>query len=178
MPSKKNIQALADLKDKLSGAKAIVFADYLGLSVSQMNDLRQKIKETAGELTVTKNTLLKLIYKKTLGDRLDDVLQGPTAVLIAREDEVGPLKALVEYAKDNELPKVKAGVLDDRVLSSEEINDLAKLPSRLELQAKLIGTLQGPIASLTRVLSGNTRKLIYVLKAISDQKSKGGEQND
>ena len=172
MPSSKNIQAVEELKTKLDGAKAVILADYLGLTVAQMGDLRDKIRAAAGELSVAKNTLIKLALQKP---ELDSVLQGPTAILIAKEDEISPLKALVEFAKNAELPKLKAGILDDRILSTDELNQLAKLPGKLELQAKVVGVLKGPLYGLVNVLSGNTRKLVYVLNAIKDQKSKGGD---
>ena len=178
MPSNKNIQALADLKDKLASAKSVVFADYHGLSVSQMQDLRAKVKETAGQLLVTKNTLLKLALKDKHGNKLNDALKGPTALLIATEDEIGPLKALVGFAQEFDLPKVKAGVLEDRILSPEEIAELAKLPGRMELQAKLVATLNAPRTGLVTVLSGNFRQLIFALKAIQESKSEGGEKNE
>ena len=172
MPSDKNIQALAILKDKLANAKSVIFADYHGLSVSDQQELREKIKETAGELTISKNTLLHLALKEKIGNKLDDVLTGPTAVIIATQDEIGPIKAVVEFAQIHALPKVKAGILEDRILSIEEIENLAKLPGRIELQVKLVSTLNAPITGFTNVLGGNLRKLIYALNAIKNGKQK------
>lgn len=176
MPSAKNVQAVEELKAKLENAKAIFFADYQGLTVSQIGDLRDKIRATNGEFSVAKNTLLKIALKENgLPRNLEEVLRGPTAVLIATEDEISPLKALVDFAKDAELPKLKAGIYEDRILSAEELQELAKLPSKPELHAKLVGILQGPMYGLVNVLSGNTRKLVYVLNAIKESKSKGGD---
>ena len=169
MPSQKNLQAVEALKNQFAGAKAIFFADYQGLTVSQMGDLRDKIRAATGEFSVAKNTLLKL----ALPYDLEEVLRGPTAILIAKADEISPLKAVVEFAKETELPKIKAGIFEDRILTQKEVNELAKLPSKLELQAKLVGILKGPLYGLANVLSGNTRKLVYVLEAI--RKSKGGD---
>ncbi len=167
MPSQKNLQAVEALKTQFAGAKAIFFADYQGLTVSQMGDLRDKIRAVTGEFSVAKNTLLKL----ALPYDLKEVLQGPTAILVAKEDEISPLKTVVEFAKDAELPKIKAGIFEDRILTAKEVNDLAKLPSKPELQAKLVAILKGPLYGLANVLSGNTRKLVYVLQAIKEQKS-------
>ena len=172
MPSQKNIDQLKILKEKLDGAKTVVFADYHGLSVNKQQELRAKIQETAGEFTVVKNTLLKLALKDKHASKLDDTFKGATALLIAREDEIGPLKALVEFAKENELPKVKAGILDDRIISPEEIDELAKLPGRIELQGKLIATLQSPISGFVNVLRGNLTGLVQALKQIKENQEK------
>lgn len=171
MPSAKNIQAVEELKSKLENAKAIFFADYQGLTVSQIGDLRDKIRQVSGEFSVAKNTLLKIALKENgLPRDLEEVLRGPTAILIATEDEISPLKALVEFAKDTELPKLKAGIYEDRILTAEELNQLAKLPSKSELHTKLVGLLNSPLYGLVNVLSGNTHKLVYVLQAIKKQK--------
>ncbi len=172
MPNSKNIQAVEALKAKLADAKTIVFADYQGLSVKKIQELRAKVAEASGDLTVAKNTLLRLVLKEKHGDKLDHTFEGPTAVLIAKDDEISPLKALVDFAKTAELPTLKAGILLDKIVTAQELLELAKLPGRLELQAKLVGMLKGPLYGLANVLSGNTRKLVYVLNAISSQKLK------
>jgi len=178
MPSQKNIYQLKDLKHQLKDAKSIVVTDYLGLTVSQMQTLRQAVKDASGQLLVAKNTLISLSLKEKgkegLPRDLEEALRGPTALLISHEDEISPLKALTEFAKDNDLPKIKAGLLDDRVLTAEEVTELSKLPGRTELQAKLIGTLNSPISGFTHVLKANLNNLVYVLKDIQKSK-KGGE---
>lgn len=169
MPSAKNLQAVETLKSQVTGAKAVVLADYLGLTVSQMGDLRDKVRAASGSLVVAKNTLLKLALSNSA---LDEALHGSTILLTTTEDEIGPLKALVEFSKDTELPKVKAGIIDGKVLSADELLRLAKLPGRQELYAQLVGTISAPLSGLANVLTGPTRKLVYVLNAITSQNSK------
>lgn len=169
MPSQKNIDALQELKDKAGKAKAIALTDYLGLSVAQMTELRDKVREAGGELKVTKNTLLKRALEN---DELNqtDALEGPTLTLFAYEDEVAPLKAVVEFAKEHEIPTLKAGFLGKEFLNLERLQGLAQLPSREELQAKVVGQISAPIYGFVNVLSGNLRNLVYVLQSIKDQK--------
>ncbi len=166
------VYTVQNLVEKLKQAKAVVLADYHGLKVSQMAELRQNIKKTGGEFEVVKNTLLNRAAEESKVKIDSEALQGPTVVLWAYKDQISPLKVLVDFAKANELPKIKFGLLDQTVTPIEKIKQLANLPSKEELKAKLIGTLQSPLYGLNNALSWNMRQLIYVLKA------KGGEEND
>lgn len=160
MPSEKNVAALKLLKTKIQQAKSIVFADASGLSVNLQRELRQQVKLAGGELVVVKNTLLKLALDTK------DLLPGPTITLFAYEDEIAPLKALAEFAKSHDLPKIKAGFLAKEALSKEQVEQLAALPTKIELLAKTVGTLKSPLSGFVNVLQGNIRKLVYVLSAI------------
>ncbi|MBU2052134.1 MAG: 50S ribosomal protein L10 [Patescibacteria group bacterium] len=160
MPSEKNITTVNLLKTKLAQAKSIVLSDASGLSVNLQRELRQKVKLAGGELIVIKNTLLKL----ALG--VKELLPGPTITLLAYEDEIAPIKALAEFAKAHELPKIKAGFLAKEPLSKEQVEMLANLPTKIELLGQTVATLNSPISGLVNVLAGNIRKLIYVLKAV------------
>ncbi len=163
MPNAKNVATVNLLKTKLKDAKSLVFADASGLSVNLQRELRQAVKLAGGELIVVKNTLLKL----ALG--VKELLPGPTITLLAYEDEIAPIKALAEFAKVHELPKIKAGFLAKEPLTKEQVETLASLPTKIELLAKTIGSLKSPITGFVNVLAGNIRKLIYVLKAVSLQ---------
>jgi len=165
------IYTVQNLTEKLKQAKAVVLADYHGLKVSQMAELRQKVKKAGGEFEVVKNTLLNRAADESQIKIDPEALQGPTAVLWAYEDQISPLKALVDFAKVNELPKIKFGLLDKAVTPIEKIKQLASLPSKDELKAKLVGTLQSPLYGLNNALNWNMRKLVLVLKA------KGGESS-
>lgn len=175
MPSQHNQDQVKVIKDKLEKAKSVVLADYAGLSVNLQQELRAKVVEAGGELTVAKNTLLKIAAKelKYPVEDLTDSFTGPTITLFSYEDPIAPLKALAEFAKDNELPSIKAGYLNKEPLSKDQVNELAKLPSKVELIAKTVGTIKAPLTGIVNVLSGNLRNLVFALKAI--EKSKGGE---
>ncbi|MEA3354986.1 MAG: 50S ribosomal protein L10 [Patescibacteria group bacterium] len=175
MPSPKNIQEVKTLIEKINQAKSIVLADYSGLNVNLQQALRRKVKEVGGELIITKNSLLKIAVtekKYPVNDLIDSFI-GPTITLFAYEDEIAPIKALAEFAKENSLPEIKAGFLNKEALTKKQVEALAKLPSKIELLAKTISTIKSPITSFVNVLSGNLRNLVFALKAI--QSKKGGE---
>lgn len=175
MPSQKNINQLKILKEKLQQSKAVVLADYAGLSVKKQTELREKISQAGGQFLVAKNRIFKLALKENKLDfqDLDEALMGTTALLFTYEDEISPLKALIEFSKTNDLPKTKIGLIlkpEDRILTIEEIQNLANLPSKNELVAKLISSLSSPQYRLINSLKGNLIKLILSLKSLKDSK--------
>ena len=174
MPSQKNIATVKLLSEKLALAKSVVLADYRGLSVNQQRELRNQIKAVGGELIVAKNSLIKLALKEVkmgLPRDFEEILRGPTILLLAYEDEIAPIKALAEFAKVNELPKAKLGFLAKEPLSADQVNQLAGLPTKIELIAQTIATLQSPLNGFVNVLFGNFRKLVYVLSAIGGREA-------
>lgn len=171
MPSQKNIDQVKNLQEKLQQAKSIVLADYRGLTVNNQQKLRRAIVASGGELLVAKNTLLQIALKKTLPDlprvrQLAD-LQGPTMVLFAYEDEIAPIKALAEFAKEHDLPQIKAGLINKEALSADQINQLASLPTKVELISQTIATIKAPLSGILNVLSANLKNLVYVLKEVN-----------
>lgn len=170
MPSQKNIDELNILKEKLKKAKSLALTDHRGLTVNQATVLRQKIKEAGGELRITKNTLLNLALKNSPFKLPDEqILTGPTAILFAYDDKIAPIKAVADFAKEQELPRFKAGFLDDRLLTIEELEELASLPTKDQLQAKLVGCLNSPISGFVYVLKANLTKLTIVLNQIKNK---------
>lgn len=169
MPSKIKIDKVADLSDKLTKAKSVVLTDYRGLSVAQLDDLRKKVEAAGASYEVTKNTLLS----RSLGGKEipAEALEGPTATLFAYQDEIAPLKALQDFIKANSLPTVKVGYLGQSLLTSLQVGELARLPSRAELLGKLARSLKSNEYRLVGVLSGNIRKLVYGLSAVAKTKS-------
>ncbi|KKS79105.1 MAG: 50S ribosomal protein L10 [Candidatus Beckwithbacteria bacterium GW2011_GWA2_43_10] len=171
MPSQKNQDTVKLLQEKLQQSKSIVLADYRGLTANQQRKLRNQVKAVQGELIVAKNSLISLALKAEKYS-LPSSLQGPTLILFAYEDEIAPLKALAEFAKTNELPKVKLGFIAKDTLTADQLNQLANLPTKVELLAKTVGSLKSPLNGLVNVLSGNFRKLVYALQAVKAVKSK------
>ena len=171
MPSPKNIQLLKLLQEKLRQAKATVLADYRGLTVDQLTELRQKVREAGGELMVAKNTLLRLALQSQSLPTPDDQLTGPTIVLFAYEDEIAPLKALSDFAKQYDLPKLKAGLLYNELLTTDRLNQLAKLPGKKELLARFTRLVNAPRVNLVFALRANLQNLVLVLKALQEKKA-------
>ncbi|HEY5601028.1 MAG TPA: 50S ribosomal protein L10 [Patescibacteria group bacterium] len=163
----KDIQSLID---KISKSKSIVVADYRGLTVNQVNDLRKKVREVGGELVVIKNTLFKRALKQSEFETDNLTLEGPSATLFSYEDQIQPLKALADVKKTLGFLDFKLGFLDKELLNNEQIEALTKLPSKLELQAKVVGTLAGPLYQTLYVLQANLRNLVSVLDQAAKSK--------
>lgn len=167
----KNEETVASLKDKLSRSKAVVLTDQSGLSVSLAGELKKKLKAVDAESVVAKNTLIKIASKELGIEFPEESLNGPTAALFAYNDEVAPLKELAAFAKTNEKPVIKAGLLGTTILSVERVTQLAKLPTKDVLRAKVVGSLYSPLYGIVGVLNGNIRNLVYTLNAIKEAKS-------
>ncbi len=165
---------VTELTEKLSKAKSVVFADYRGLKMSQLLELRKKLREQDAELAVTKNSLLKLaLVERKLNVDDGEVLEGPIATLFAYDDEISPIKTLVKGLKEFQIGKIKGGFLGEEYLVDLKINSLANLPTKLELQAKVVGVLVAPLQGMVTVLQGNLKNLVYALDQV--RISKGGE---
>lgn len=164
------IQIVATLKEKLTKAASLVLADYHGLSVSQMQELKKILKPLGAEFTVAKNSLLTLAAKQADRQVPGEILTGPTAVLFSYKDGLEPIKKLVDFIKQYQLPKIKIGFLEGKLLSAEEVVEIAKIPSREELHAKLAGTLNYPIYGLVGTLNANLRNLVFTLDQIRAKK--------
>jgi len=172
MLKNKKIEAVKKFTEKIKKSKSIIFSDYRGLTVLQIQDLKKQVKKEKGEIVVTKNTLLK----RSLADSNfplpeDSVLEGPTATLFSYEDEISPLKILVSFAKLSGIIKIKAGLFNNVYLSKEKLEELSALPPKNILLAKLIGTIAAPTYGLVNVLQGNIRKLVYTIDAIKNKNS-------
>jgi len=158
-------QIVAELHEKLKDVKLAVLADYSGIKVKDITDLRNNLRKAESEFKVVKNNLLSIALKDTEFLPLDDHLKGPKALMMNFGDVVEPTKILVEFAKKNDKLEIEAGVLDGRILSRDQIKALAELPSREVLLGKLLSVLVGAQTQLVTVLSAVPRGLVQVLEA-------------
>ncbi|MBE7012488.1 MAG: 50S ribosomal protein L10 [Ruminococcaceae bacterium] len=156
MPSEKVLEqkkvTVAALIEKLKAAQAGVLVDYRGLTVSEDTELRRKLREAGVEYTVVKNTLTRFAAKEVGLEELDEMLNGPTSLAISDSDPVAPAKIISDFAKKNDKIEIKAGFLDGKVISLDEVKTLANTPSRDTLIAKIMGSLNAPISDLVRTL--------------------------
>ncbi len=166
-------EQVVKLTEKLGRAKALVFADYKGMSMTQLSDLRDKLREVDSEFSVTKNTLLERALPTSNFHLPSSSLEGPTATLFAYDDEISPIKILVKALKDFNIGKVRSGFLGDIALNEAKIIQLSTLPTKDELRAKTVGVLVAPLQGMVGVLQANLRNLVYALSEI--QKQRGGE---
>jgi large subunit ribosomal protein L10 len=161
-------QALvAELRDKLKGAKALYYTDFTGLNVKRMTDLRRRLRKGGVEYLVIKNTLaLRAVNESGLmGTRL----RGPTGIVIAK-DPVTAAKVLTDFAKEFEKPEVKGGLLDGKSIDSAQVKKLATMPSREQLLAQLGAGLQSPLAAMAGALNGVLTTFVGALDALRAQR--------
>ncbi len=162
---------VAALKEKLQGASAGVFVDYSGTSVATDTAMRKEMREAGVDYAVVKNTLVRFAIDDVGFGELDPILHGNTALAVS-DDPIAPAKLICKYAdEENSTIRIKAGFVDGKVISPEEVTALSKMPSKEVLVAQVLGTLLAPISGLANVCNGNIRGLAVVLQAIADKKS-------
>ena len=161
---------VAELKDLLSSSKGAVLVDYCGLTVAEDTELRSKMREAGVKYMVAKNTFIRIAAKEAGIEGLDAYLEHNTAVAFSAEDPVAPAKILNDFSKDHKALEIKVGILDGKVIALDEVKALAELPSREELLAKLVGSMQAPISGLVNVLQGTIRNFVYTLEAVRQKK--------
>lgn len=146
---------VAALAEKIKDAKLVLLTDYRGINVTDVTELRTKLRNSKAEYKVIKNNITRraLEESKLEGiEALEDKLVGPTAVILSNEDYLEPSKAVYEYSKENDFYKIKGGIIDGKVMTTEEIITLAKLPSRETLISMLAGALLGNISKVAVAL--------------------------
>ncbi len=160
-----------DLVEKIKSSKAVVFSDFKGLSVKDMTNLRGELYENQADFMVVKKTLINIALKEAGIDMDVKKIEGQIALAISQQDEVVVAKILDKVAKANENLKIVAGILGDNVLSDQEVQALAKLPSKEELLAKVVGSINAPVSGFVNVLAGNIRGIVQIIKSISEKKA-------
>ncbi len=145
-------KVVVDLVESIKAAQAGVLVDYRGITVEQDTKLRKQLREAGVEYKVVKNTLTRFAANELGFQELDEQLNGPTALAISDTDPVAPAKIISDFAKEAETISIKAGFLDGKVISLDEIKQLASTPSRDVLIAKIMGSLNAPVSKLVRTL--------------------------
>jgi large subunit ribosomal protein L10 len=169
----KKVDEVTLLKGKLGKTKALFLTEYRGLTHQQLEQLRRALKKVQAEYIVAKNSLMHIAMKEwnsAAAEKLKDGLKNPTATLLAMGDEVAAIKALSEFIKTAQLPKVKIGFFSGEVTKEEDFKKLATLPVRSQLLGMLVGQLNSPIQGLHYALNWNLQKLVTVLGNIKDKK--------
>lgn len=163
---------IEELKEKISRAKAMYFADFSGITVEQVNNLRREFKKSDIDYKVVKNTLIKKALESISGyDKVYDNLVGPTSIAFGYDDPVVPAKIIKKFNEKNEIIKVKAFIFESVVYQGSELNTVANIPSRPELIAAMLGSIQAPIAGIVGAINAVMRDLVNVIDAIEKKKS-------
>lgn len=151
-------QIVEEIKEKFESSQTTVVVDYRGLDVSEVTELRKQLREAGCEFKVYKNTLTRRAVEAAQLDDLNDLLVGPNAIAFSKDDAVAPARILKNFAKDHEALEIKGGVIEGKVATLEQINELADLPNYEGMVSMLLSVLQAPI-----------RNFAYALKAVADQ---------
>ena len=145
---KQKEEEVNSLAEKMQNAKLILFADYRGITVEDVTNLRSTLRKSNSEYKIVKNNISRRALEKCGIEGLNEAVEGPTAVIIGKDDYLEPAKAIYEYTKEHDFYKIKGGVVEGKVMTAEEIITLAKLPSRETLIGMLAGGLLGTISRL------------------------------
>ncbi len=162
--------AVADLTERLGRMSSAVLTDHRGLSVAELEELRRSLRASSIDYVVVKNTLARRASSGAGIPQLSSSLVGPTALAIGYEDLSAPARILVEYARGHRrLEMVKGGIAEGRVLSAEEVRQLADLPSREVLMSQLLGVIEAPVAQLVQLLQSPVQGLVGLLDAKAEK---------
>lgn len=169
MPTRQKVQAVNVLSDQLARAQMVIVTDYRGLKVADMQTFRGNLRPSGGEVHIAKNTLTRIAASNAGLTGLDALLEGPSALVFAFEDPVQTAKAVSDFVRVSRILTIKGGVMEGRAVSAADVEAIATLPSREELQARLLGMLVSPMARTLGVLGGPARSMVYLLNARAEQ---------
>lgn len=164
-------EKIDEIKSKIEKAQVAIITDYKGLSVEEITNLRREIQKDGGDYMVTKNTLAKIAVKGTEYEALTEKLSGPVALAFGFEDPVAPAKAVKAFIEKAKKGEILGAVLDGKLLSVEETKALANLPSKEELFAKMLGSINSPASGLVGCVNGVMASLTRAVAAVRDQKA-------
>lgn len=164
-------QVVKEIEQMLNDANLVIFTDYRGTTVDEINTLRNSLRTPGVTFKVLKNTMTEFALKNAGLPEMADMIAGPNAVLFSNEDPVGPVKSLYEFIKKTKKMEVKIGILEGQVIGPEKIKALADLPPREALVAQVLGTMQAPITSFVYVLNANLTGLVRALDQIRESKA-------
>ena len=159
------------IKANIEKAQVAIITEYSGLSVEEITKLRREVQKGGGDYMVTKNTLAKIAIKGTSYEAMAEKLTGPIALAFGFEDPVSPAKAVSKFIKDTKKGEIVGAVLDGKLLSAEETKALANLPSKSELYAKMLGSINSPASGIVGSINAVMSQLTRAMAAVRDQKA-------
>jgi large subunit ribosomal protein L10 len=167
----KKEQLVKDYVEQLNGSEAIIITDFRGLKVSEVQELRAKIREAEGGFLVVKNTLIRRALEESGLPTMDELLTGPVGIGFCRTNVSSVAKAITDFGKKNEFLTVKGGLLGDQIIDETAIKNLANLPSLDVLRAQLLGLINTPATQLAGVVASGVRQLVNVVNAYAEKDS-------
>lgn len=173
MPRPEKVQAVADIKERIEGARAVYLTEFRGLTVSQLQDLRTKLRESGAEYKVVKMTLARLAAEELEIKGISEHLVGPTALTFANDDAVATAKALKDVSKDNDMLVIKAGIMGGDILRPEQVSKLADIEPREVLLAMIAGGMKAPLFKAAGLFSAFNRNAANMFSQLLDKKESG-----
>ncbi len=170
MPRPEKVKTVEALRNRFSNSRGIVLADFTGLTVAEVNELRRKCKSAKVEYSVVKNTLARIAVKQANLDVLTEYFEGPVAVATSAEDSIAPVKVLDEFSKQVQKLTLKAGYIDGKVFAPKELKAIAALPPREVLLGQVIGAIQSPLAQIVWTIEGVLRNLVSIIDQAAQKK--------
>ena len=164
-------QIVADIVEKIKNAKSVVLVDYKGLTVAQDTEFRTEFRKANCEYKVLKNTMVRRAFNELGVTSFDEDLNGPTAIAFGQDETAAAKVAMEACKKYNDVIKVKSAYVDGSYVDKAGVDALSKMPSKEQLIAKMLGSMQAPLSGFAGVLSGITRQLVIALNAISEKKA-------
>jgi large subunit ribosomal protein L10 len=165
-------QIVAEVTELFSRAKGLYFADFTGITVEQVNELRREFRKSNIDYRVVKNTLARKALEQVGGyDSVYDKLAGPTAIAIGYDDPVAPAKIIKKFRDKHKKLDVKVCVLEKQVFPGSQLDEISKLPGRPEIIAGIIGSIQSPMTGVVGAINAVMRDLVYVIDAIEKKKA-------
>jgi large subunit ribosomal protein L10 len=171
VPNAAKVESIEELKERFDGVGTAVLAEYRGLTVRQLSDLRKQLKGASAEFKVVKNRLARLAVRGSALEPLSTHMKGPTGVAFTRQDPVAVAKALQTFVRTNPALTIKVGLVEGKVLEPAALRALADLPSKETLRSQLVGAVQGPLSQLVSLLQAPLRELAYILEQKSQQQA-------
>lgn len=163
---------IEELRNKVKDSSFLIVADYQGLNVGKTEELKRRLRGVKAQFQVIQNRMFKRVASELKQPGLEKGIAGPSAMVYGKGDVVQAAKVLKDFIKENNLPAIKIGSLQGAVLSADDVQQLANLPSREVLLATLVGTIAAPLTQLVGVLQQKVASVVYVLKAIQEKKEK------
>ncbi len=170
MVKPEKVKKVEEIKELLKDSKGFYLADFTGLTVAEITDLRRRLREKNALMKVVKNTMARRALEDLGYEGFSEILVGPNAIIVAYEDPVEPLKSIFEFIKEVNKTQVKVGYVEGTVFDADALKQLSKLPSKDVLRAQVVGTLQAPIYGLVWRLKGMLTSLALVLNEIKKKK--------
>ncbi|GMV84773.1 MAG: 50S ribosomal protein L10 [Dehalococcoidia bacterium] len=170
MPTPRKVAMLAEIKDRMERASIAISADYRGLTVAQITELRRALRPTGAQVNIVKNTLAQMAAKEAGREEMAQIVQGPTALAIGFDDPIAPVKALTEHLRARRLNiEIHGGWLEGRVLSRAEVESLATMPSKEQMIADVVSKLQSPLYTFAGLMQSTMRNFAGLIDARANQ---------